>query len=177
MPDGRVLINQGCSGRTDCDLSNEVFNPRTSSFARACGRRHLPGLPLLRAPRALPHGGGHRRLPAPHLLLVEQTYDLSNIHPVEDAGVDAGASDVPSDASSDVPRSNTSPRPDVTDAATPDAPAPLDGATLPPPPGARSNACGCVVVGATESGLLGKIALAALGLAVTTRRRRRRGAR
>ena len=177
MPDGRVLINQGCSGRTDCDLSNEVFNPRTSSFARiedAVTSRAFHSFVLHeRSHMAVAIGGCQPRTCS----WWNETYDLSNIHPVEDAGVDAGASDVPSDASSDVPRSDAGPRPDVTDAATPDAPAPLDGATLPPPPGARSNACGCVVVGNAGSGLLGKVALAALGLAVTARRRRRRGAR
>ncbi|HEX7476398.1 MAG TPA: kelch repeat-containing protein [Polyangiales bacterium] len=32
LPDGTVLINQGCGAGNVCDLSNEIFDPRTSAF-------------------------------------------------------------------------------------------------------------------------------------------------
>lgn len=180
MPDGRVLVNQGCSGRSECDLSNEVFDPRTTRFARiedAVTSRGFHSFVLHeRARMAVAVGGCQPRTCS----WWNETYDISNIHPVEDAGVDAGLADVPSDAALDVPltdasRTDAGRVPDVTDAAAIDAPRPLD-VPAPPPPGARTNSCGCVVVGSTAGDHVGRAVLAALVVAVTARRRRRRGA-
>lgn len=167
IPDGRVMVNQGCSGRTECDLSNEVFDPRAETFARvedAVTSRAFQAFVLHeRAHLAIAIGGCQPRTCS----WWNETYDLSNIHPVEDAGVDAGPLDASLDATSNVRDAGA---PVVLDARVADAPAAVDVPLTPPP--ARSNACACEAAVGAESAFAGRSALLLLGLLAAARRRR-----
>ncbi len=151
IPDGRVMVNQGCSGRTECDLSNEVFDPRSETFARvedAVTARAFQAFVLHeRAHLAIAIGGCQPRTCS----WWNETYDLSNIHPVQDAGVDAGPNDAAADASLDASSG-------VRDAGTPAPP--------------RSNACACEAAVGAGKASAGRSALLLLGLLTAVRRRR-----
>jgi hypothetical protein len=151
IPDGRVMVNQGCSGRTECDLSNEVYDPRSENFARvedAVTARAFQAFVLHeRAHLAIAIGGCQPRTCS----WWNETYDLSNIHPVLDAGVDAGPLDAPADASRDASRG-------ARDAGSP----------IPP----RSNACACEAALGAGKAYAGRSALLLLGLLTVVRRRR-----
>jgi hypothetical protein len=96
LPDGSVMVNQGCQSRTGCDLSNELLDARATSFAAM-----EPALTIRAFHETLVHS------PARTVISIggcqprtcswwNETYDISNIRPLVDAGMTT-------DASADVP--------------------------------------------------------------------------
>lgn len=159
LPDGTVMINQGCASRSDCDLTNERFYPDTRSLSmmeRAVTTRAFHELVIHeRARMAIAIGGCQPGTCS----WWNETYDLSGIRP---APVDAGTSP---DATVQDAHSQDATNP-------PDATSPMDstpGAEPSPPP--RSH-CGCRTVGTTSpEGLL--TVLLAASMTLLARRRLR----
>lgn len=169
VADGRVMVNQGCSGRAECDLSNELFDPRASTFSRiedAVTMRAFHALVLHdRAHLAIAIGGCQPRTCS----WWNETYDVSNFRPPADAGVDGGA-----DAGVDATAADVS-APDVmtADASRADvhgADAPQDAA---PPSRERPGACACATTLGGGGSARVPVGLALLALLSVSRRSRR----
>lgn len=155
--DGTVMVSQGCAGGTDCDLTNELYDPSAASFSMI-----EPALTVRAFHQLVVH-------PAANLVVAiggcqprtcswwNETYDMSGLVPLPDAGpVDAGWSDAgpfdagPFDGGLDAGRRDTG----------------ADAGATPP----REAGCGCRA-GARHEGAASVLALVVLGLAVTCRRR------
>lgn len=99
LPNGTVMVTQGCQSRTGCDLSNEVLDrgatrldPIESALTiRAFHRTIVHGA----TQQVIALGGCQPRTCS----WWNETYDISSIRPIEDSGVDAG--DAGDDASTD----------------------------------------------------------------------------
>ncbi len=147
LPDGTVMVNQGCETRSDCDLTNERFDPRTATFGA------MESAVTARAFHELIEHTGARTLVAiggcqpGTCSWWNETYDTSGIPTAPmDAGTDA-ATDTGSDAvAPDASGRDTLPPPADVRAAS-DVVAAMDAGIVPPP----RTGCGCRTAGQAES--------------------------
>lgn len=172
LPDGALMVAQGCQTRTQCDLTNELLDPRGGAFAAtesALTIRAFHQTIVHEATRQVISLGGCQPRTCSWW---NETWDFSHLVPVTDAGLDASdaARDAVADVGVDVP---TDAARDVAslDAAV-DAPA-ADGTTAPPPPPPPPSDCACRAVGVPVRGPRSVAALLGLlGLLVARSRRR-----
>jgi hypothetical protein len=168
LVDGRVLVSQGCAMRTECDLTNELFDPFTDG-----GR-------FDRAPSAVTGRAFHATVLAPSAGLVVanggcqpstcswwvETWDVSDLVPLpEDAGVpDEDGGGIVDDGGADL------------DAGPPRPDAGGDAGIVRRDAGialrAEDPGCGCGTSG--REGLPAGVVPVVLALVVRTRRRRAR---
>lgn len=171
LPEGTVMVAQGCQTRTACDLTNEILDARGAAFAltesaltiRAFHQTivHDPGRLVISI------GGCQPRTCS----WWNETWDFSHLRPVTDGGVDAAVPDAASDAPVDVLADAA-----ATDART-DAKPPPDGALAdagPPPTTTPRSDCSCDVVGRGGAVPPHALALAAVLVAAARRRGRAR---
>ncbi|MCC7539030.1 MAG: hypothetical protein IT379_22585 [Deltaproteobacteria bacterium] len=100
LPDGSVMVSQGCSSATECDLTNELFDPIATSFAPiepAVTSRAFHTLVMHQPSRSVIANGGCQPSTCSWW---NETYDVSGITPVEPPpppppppGRDGGAAD------------------------------------------------------------------------------------
>ncbi len=156
LPDGSVMVNQGCSSTTVCDLSNERWDPATGEFSlisEAITVRGFHETILHQASQQVVAVGGCQPGTCSWW---NETYDVSDImRPDGGVGSDAGP---PGDAGP--PRDGGPPQ--TADAGVVNA----DGGTVPPTDGG----CGCSTPGRSELPGLGFLALFAVGSLVLRRR-------
>lgn len=169
LPDGTVMVSQGCQSRTGCDLTNEVLDLRATTFSAV-----EPALTIRAFHETVVHGPGRLVIAIggcqPRTCSWwNETYDIAGLRPLQDAGVDAPPGD------SAPPPDGTQPPPtDVAvDTALADVPA-GDGPVVPVTP-PRPRGCGCRAPGAPPGA--GGFALILGLLGVSLRRRAARGAR
>ncbi len=151
LPDGSVLVNQGCSSRTECDLSNELLSASTLTFAPvdpAVTVRGFHQTLLHPAGLVIANGGCQPRTCS----WWNETWDVSALRPLPDAGVPGEDGGLPPPEDAGPGR---------------DAGAPVDaGRPLPPPP----RGCACRAAGRSDAPPSALLMLA--GLALLVRRRR-----
>lgn len=160
LPDGSVMVNQGCASTIDCDLSNERFDPSTGAFAAIESAVTVRAFheTVLHGPRdtIVAVGGCQPRTCS----WWNETYDVSHLMAPPDGGVPMDDGGVTSDGG-------------VADAG----PAALDGGGTSGDGGSTPDAgdvpveggCGCRV----QPGTTGAGWLAFIGLALFAMRRRR----
>lgn len=163
LPNGTVMVSQGCQSRTGCDLSNEVLDRSASRFDAIEGALTIRAFhrTIVHPPtqQVIALGGCQPRTCS----WWNETYDISSIRPIEDAGADAS-----SDGSLD-----------ASDAAALDADERDDGlddsgvradAAVQPEPAVQRPSCACRAPAAPT----GRAEWAALFGALCLVRRRRR---
>lgn len=159
LPDGSVMVNQGCSSTTDCDLTNELWDPESGEFSlieEAVTTRAFHETVLHTGRQEVVAAGGCQPRTCSWW---NETYDVSMLMAPGDGGVplpDAGVED------------GSVPPPD---SSVPDAGPPADGssdASVEPP---GDGGCGCSVPGA--GGSSGGLAILGLLMALLPLRRRR----
>ena len=159
-----VMVAQGCQTRTGCDLTNELLDARATGFTLtdpALTIRAFHQTILLERQRMVISIGGCQPRTCSWW---NETYNLDDIRPNPDAGVDAGAV-VDASAMADAGA--------VADAGrVNDVGAAVDVGALPPPPRSNGN-CACRATTSPRGG--GWAALALVGLLARVRRGRRGG--
>jgi len=153
LPDGSVMVNQGCSSPTECDLSNERWDPATGEFSlieQAVTVRAFHSTVLHAGSEQVVAVGGCQPGTCSWW---NETYDVSNIMRV-DAGAPEDAGPRPPDAG-------------ARDGGSIDAGAiGVDGGLTPPTEGD----CGCNTPGRVRPAGGGALTLLALGLLFVRRR-------
>lgn len=158
MPDGSVMVSQGCQGRAACDLSNERIAADASSMGRiedAVTARAFHTLTFHPMARTMIASGGCQ--PGTCSWWVE-TYDVSHLRPPP--GMDAGP-----------PFPDAGPWRDAGPTARLDAgrPAPRDAGPL--PSRGDGGGCGCTVPAAPHPPPALLLAIVAAACILTRRRR------
>ncbi|MFO0558566.1 MAG: kelch repeat-containing protein [Polyangiales bacterium] len=171
LPNGTVMVSQGCQSRTGCDLSNEVldrgatrFDPIESALTIRAFHRTIIHEPTQ---QVIALGGCQPRTCS----WWNETYDISAIRPIEDAGADVIELDATDAATEDVAFDA---RLEERDSSVPAMDAARE-ASVGSEPAVQRPACGCRVVGArsNESSRTVVLLCAAAAIAVITARRRR----
>lgn len=169
LPDGSVMLSQGCSSRTDCDLTNEVYDPGDGGFRSiedAVTVRAFHVLVLHEARDTVIAAGGCQPRTCSWW---NETYDVSHLmEPLPDAGppgVDAGPPPDGGAPGADAGDLDAG-RGTAADAGRAGADAGEPGGTV------GGGGCACRVT--RERAPLAGLALAALLLAALLVRRRRR---
>ncbi len=178
LADGRVMVTQGCAGRSDCDLTVEAFDPASSTFVYlepAITPRAFHQVVNHATARMVVAVGGCQ--PGATSMRSE-TYDTSGVIPLPDAGPADTGTDASRDAPMDVSALDA---PANLDASPADAPA-LRDVLRDAPRGRRADTgihgriggggCSCTTTAGRRSDWMAQ--LAALGLAIALAARRSR---
>ena len=168
LPNGTVMVSQGCQSRTGCDLSNEVldrgatrFDPIESALTIRAFHRTIVHEPTQ---QVIALGGCQPRTCS----WWNETYDISSIRPIEDAGADVVAMDAVDDAT--LSDGDLDDRGEEREAST----APMDAAreaSVGSESAVQRPACGCRAIGERGSSRTALAALVAI-VAIASRKRR-----